>query len=56
MYRVHCVHNMYYIVKALNTIFQGTDAAIGDVVDFVLDTHFGGGNLTESAVTKEYYY
>ena len=37
-------------------ISQGNDAAIPDVVDFVLDSHLGGGNLTESAVTKEYYF
>ena len=32
-------------------IVQGTDAAVKDAVNFVLDSHFGGGNFTESAVT-----
>ena len=34
-------------------IVQGTNAAVKDVVNFVLDSHFGGGNYTESVVTKQ---
>merc|ERR1711934_358412 len=34
----------------LCSLLQGSDAAVKDVVNFVLDSHLGGGNLTESAV------
>ena len=51
----------WYISKILkfllhyvsNMIVQGTGAAVQDVINFVVNRHFGGGNLTGEVVTKQ---